>query len=118
MAHKPVAQEFEDNLERDFLIETIDALCDGARGSGVTLTKGECVILLKSLPRVYSKDSPRWWIIAESSFHHEGEGNVEAAIATTMQKYNVSRQTVFDARRRWKEYFEIQARLYSRDESN
>ena len=99
MARKPVGREFEDNL----LDEVIYSLRDGAYGSGVTLTKDECAILLKKLPPV--REPPRWWYIAQFSFHQEdGSGSTEAAIKTTMDKFHVGRQTVFDARRRCREY--------------
>jgi hypothetical protein len=86
----------------------------------VTLTEAECDILLTKLPKHYrhsypaeatfdSKNSPKWQDIAKHSFRGEDKGDgVEAAVAATMQRYGVKRQTVFDARRRWKEYFALQ----------
>jgi hypothetical protein len=109
MARKTVVQEFEERLESDLLDFAIEDLIKGARGSGVTLTEGECAVLLAKLPAVYSKNEPRWMLMAKHSFYREGKGDgVEAAVSATAKKYHVrSRQTVFDARRRWKEYFAL-----------
>ncbi len=116
MARKSVEREFEENLERDLLDQAVEALSDGARESGATLTRGECAILLKELPPIWSRGWRRWELIAQFSFQQEdGPGSVEAAIKTTMQKFDVSRQTVFDARRRRNEYL---AYVRSRSESN
>jgi hypothetical protein len=99
MARKPIEREFEDNL----LDEVILNLREGAYESGVTLTKDECAILLKKLPP--TREPPRWWYIAQFSFDQEdGPGSTEAAIRTTMDKFNVGRQTVFDARQRFHKY--------------
>ena len=119
MAHKLVEQEYEENLEYDLLNDALDALAEGARGSGATLTEGECAILLKKIPPVWSKGFSWWELIAHYSFHQEtGPGTVDAAVVATMQKFNVCRQTVYDARRRWDEYLEYLNHLRSRDESN
>jgi hypothetical protein len=103
---KTAANELEENTKLDMLNDTIEALWEGARGSGVTLTKGECLLLLHTLPAVRSQGYSWWELIAQYSFYQEGDG-VEAAVEATKQKFKVSRQTVFDARRQWNEYFAL-----------
>ena len=112
MARKSLQQVFENNL----LDEVILSLRDGAHGSGVTLTQDECVTLLKKLPPL--RQPPKWWRIAQFSFQQgnpldstgvaietENEfGDTEAAIEATMKEFHVARQTVFDARRRYREF--------------
>ncbi len=56
--------------------------------------------------RVVAKQ-PRWMNIALYCFCYEksNNNNVESAVSATTEKFKVSRQTVFDARRRWVEYY-------------
>jgi hypothetical protein len=93
---KPVAREFEDDLIDDMLDYVYEALIDGARGSGTTLTKGECALLLKQLPPLVSWGSARWKEIALHSYFH--------GTAKTMRAFGISRALVFEARRRMAEY--------------
>jgi hypothetical protein len=58
---KPVSREVEDDMAEDLLRFAYHSLIDGARGSGVTLTKGECAILLDQLANLPPLRPTRWW---------------------------------------------------------
>jgi hypothetical protein len=103
MSRKSVKQEIEEGIEKDLLNEAIDALCDGARGSGVNLTSAECKVLLAKIPVHYSKAEPRWKWIAMKSFFADKK-NFKNFIADMEQHHGVSRSEIFSARRRWKKY--------------
>ena len=111
MARKPIAQEVEDSFENGRLRLAYERLQDGARGSGVHLTADECMALLRKRSEF---GSPPWMFVANYSYEHEKDG-VEAAVAETMGKFEVSRAEVFAARRRWKEYCR---EIYKRGKSN
>jgi hypothetical protein len=104
MARKSVKQEIEEGIEKDLLNEAIDALCDGARGSGANLTPAECKVLLAKIPADYSEAEPRWkWIAMKSFFANKK--NFKDFIADMKDHHGVSRSEIFSARRRWKEYW-------------
>jgi hypothetical protein len=117
---KSVSREIDEDIEDYLLEEAYQHLHDGARGTGEHLTREECAVLLKTLARL-SRKAPRlprkaprlprkaqrhpsqWLAIAVYS-QLEHLGPVEAAVAATMDKYHVSRATVFAARERYDKY--------------
>jgi hypothetical protein len=103
---KSIKREFEENSELDLLDDVIRSLNDGARKSGVTLTKSECETLLKRLSLIPSKGRPKWLSIARFSFAQEIRiGSTKAAVGDTMHKFGVKEATVWDARRRLYEHY-------------
>jgi hypothetical protein len=102
MARKSVQREFEDAQ----LAEIILSLDDGAHDSGTTLTTDECALLLRRLPPMpLAPEPPRWFVIAEFSYHQEDRvGSVKAAVGDTIRKFDVSRSEVFAARQRYREF--------------
>jgi hypothetical protein len=115
---KSVLREIDDDIHDHVLEIAYQHLRDGAQGEGEYLTRRECEVLLETLTRLPKRNSKpkkpkrvrfnNWFAIAVySNFEHLGP--VEAAVAATMEKYHVSRGTVFAARERFDEYKQLLA---------
>jgi hypothetical protein len=91
---------FDHEMEQEFFSELAAKLIAGSRGDNVTFSSNEFEMLLKLVrqhrPAVNNSQ------IALYSRRLEIDGwQTKAAVAETMKNFNVSRQTVFSARKRY-----------------
>ena len=104
----PWTPEMVREFELNILMDVSARLCKGAgaQGAGVTLTGPECAVLVnKFFKQPIRRDRRRrdyQTIALESLLSFDG---VEAAVASTVRSFGVSRSTVFVARKKWSKYF-------------
>lgn len=99
-AEAPSDAILDHEIERAFFDELAAKLIAGIRGDNVTFSSGEFEVLLRLVRQhKLAADNSK---IALYSRRLELDGRqTKAAIYETMQKFNVSRATVFSARKRY-----------------
>jgi hypothetical protein len=98
----PSRRVIDEEHEREFFSDLAAKCVAGARGDNVSLSPNEYEALLKVLRQ--RRQSADKWEIAEYCGWLEVQGlKTEAAVQATMDRYNVSRSTVFSVREKYLE---------------